>query len=253
MPHKSNGVQSIVRALSLLDILAESPADCSLGELAARAKLPPSTAHRLLTSLVQAGYAQHDPQTTRYSLGNTLIRLSHQAAHKHDLIQTARPFLETIAQKTGETANLTGRDSNYVIQLDHVDSPNILRVSYPTGERFPLHACASGKLFLTFMPAGERERILRSRRRAFTPGTLTEKADLIQEFSAIARRGYAIDDAEREIGVRCVAVPIYNRRLQVVAALSLTGPSVRLTPDRMNELAALLIKTADAISRSLYD
>lgn len=253
MPHnQSNGVQSIVRALSLLEILAESPTDCSLGELAQRAKLAPSTTHRLLTSLVQAGYAHHDPETTRYSLGNTLIRLSHKAVHKHELVQAARPYLESIAQRTGETANLTARDDDGVIQLDHVDSPNILRVSYPIGERFPLYASASGKLFLATMPERERTRILKSKRRAFTNSTITDKTQLIEELAAIARRGYAIDDAEREIGVRCVAAPIYNERQQVAAAISVTGPSVRLTSDRLHELAAILIKTADTISRSFY-
>jgi DNA-binding IclR family transcriptional regulator len=250
---KSSGsVQSIVRALSLLEILAESPADCSLGEISKRAQLPASTVHRLLTSLVQAGYASHNAQTTRYGLGNTLVRLSHKAVQKHNLIQVAHPFLEQLAQDTGETANLTTRDDDCVIQLDHVDSPNILRVAYPSGERFPLHASASGKLFLAFLPLPERERLLRAKRQSFTTGTITDKRLLVQELERIAKSGYAVDDAEREIGVRCVAAPIRNSRQEVIAAISLTGPSIRLSTARLHELATVLLKTAQTISDSFH-
>jgi IclR family acetate operon transcriptional repressor len=90
----SGGVQSVVRALSLLQILASSPADCSLTEITRQAKLPPSTAHRLLNSLIHAGYVRQDPETARYALGNSLILLGRQAAQKHQLIQVARPYLE---------------------------------------------------------------------------------------------------------------------------------------------------------------
>jgi IclR family acetate operon transcriptional repressor len=249
----SDGVQSVVRALSLLDILAASPADCSLGEIAAQAKLAPSTVHRLLNSLVQTGYVSQNPETARYGLGNTLVLLSRRAAQKHQLIQVARPFLERVARETGETANLTARDDDSVIQLDHVDSPNILRVTYPVGERFPLHASASGKLFLAFMPTDERNRLLKARRRAFTGATLTDKPDLEQDLQVIAARGYSIDDGERENGVRCVSTPIRNHRAEVVAAISVTGPSMRLSSERLGELAIVLNESARSISEAWND
>lgn len=244
----TDGVQSVGRALSLLQILAESPADCSLSDITRQAKLPPSTVHRLLNSLVQAGYASQNPVTARYGLGNNLILLSRKAAQKHQLIQIARPYLEELALQVGETANLTTRQDDMVIQLDHVDSPNILRVTYPVGERFPLHASASGKLFLAFLPPETRDQILKSKRRAFTAATLTDREKLLRELEVIRQRGYSIDDAEREIGVRCVAAPVRNQRGQVVAAISLTGPTLRVTTARLHELAAVLMKTAQTIS-----
>lgn len=248
MAHQNSGsVQSVVRALSLLQILAASPADCSLSEITQQAKLAPSTAHRLLNSLIQAGYVSQDPDTARYGLGNNLILLGHRAAQKHQLIQVARPFLEQLAAQMSETINLTTRDDDMVIQLDHVDSPNILRVAYPVGERFPLHASASGKLFLAFLDDESRDRILRRKRQAYTDATLVERARLLDELGEIRRRGYSIDDNERELGVRCVAAPIRNVRGTVAAAISLTGPSLRVTTSRLHELAAVLIQTGQLI------
>ncbi|MBW7884989.1 MAG: IclR family transcriptional regulator [Caldilineaceae bacterium] len=246
----TSSVQSVVRALSLLDILAESPADCSLSEITKQAGLPTSTVHRLLTSLIQAGYVSQNPDTTRYRLGHNLIRLSHKATQKHDLIQLARPWLEEMATQTGETVNLTARFDDSVIQLDHVDSPNMLRVSYPSGERFPLHASASGKLFLAFLSSDERQRILDRARHPFTQATIIDKRKLEAELERIRQQGYAIDDAEREVGVRCVAAPIRNARGEVAAAISISGPSVRITVQRLHELAVSIMKTACTVSEA---
>jgi DNA-binding IclR family transcriptional regulator len=182
-----------------------------------------------------------------------LILLSRQAGQKHQLVQIARPYLEELAQQTGETANLTTRADDMVIQLDHVDTPNILRVTYPVGERFPLHASASGKLFLAFISDEARSQILKNKRRAFTEATLTDKDRLMNELEVIRKRGYSIDDAEREIGVRCIAAPVRNQRGQVAAAISLTGPTVRVTTARLHELAAVLVKTAQTISEVWSD
>lgn len=249
----SGSVQSVVRALSLLQVLAESPVDCTLGELTRHAKLAPSTTHRLLNSLIQAGYASQNPVTGRYGLGNNLILLSHRAAHKNQLIQIAHPFLERLAHDTGETANLTTRDEDMVIQLDHVDSPNILRVAYPIGERFPLHASASGKLFLAHLPGEVLDRIMKGKRQSYTDMTLVERSRLLRELETIRLRGYSIDDNEREIGVRCVAAPIRNSRSQVVAAISLTGPSIRVSAERLHRLAQVLITTGQTIANAWND
>ncbi len=206
--------------------------------------------HRLLNSLVQAGYVSQNPETSRYGLGANLILLSQKAVQKNDLIRLARPWLEELANRTGETVNLTARFDDSVIQLDHVDSNNMLRVSYPAGERFPLHASASGKLFLAFMPAAERRQVLASTLHPFTQVTLVRQADLEAEIQIVQQQGYAIDDAERELGVRCVAAPIRNGRNEVVAAISISGPSMRVTVECLREIAVSLVKTANVVSET---
>ncbi len=247
---QKSGVQSVTRALSLLEIMADSPEECSLSEISEQANLPSSTVHRLLTSLVQVGYVAQDPATNRYSLGNNLIRLSHAAVKKHTLIRIARPWLEKTAAQTGETVNLTTRFGDSVIQLDHVDSPNMLRVSYPAGERFPLHASASGKVFLAFMPQTELNQLLTRTPEAFTAATVVDHQRLAQEIELTRSRGYALDDAERELGVRCVAAPICHSLGHVDAAISVSGPSVRISIQKLRKLAEELIDVANAISQA---
>lgn len=247
---QKSSVQSVIRALSLLDIMADSPGECTLGEISEQARLPSSTVHRLLTSLIQVGYVTQDPVTNRYGLGNTLIRLSHVAVRKHNLIRIARPWLEKMAAQTGETVNLTARFEDSVIQLDHVDSPNMLRVSYPAGERFPLHASASGKVFLAYLPQGEFDRFLARTPEAFTAATVVKPEELESEIATTRARGYALDDAERELGVRCVAAPVFNSLGHVDAAISISGPSVRISLERLHELAGDLVNVAYEISQA---
>lgn len=243
-------VQSVERALSILSILADSATDCSLGEITREAHLPATTVHRLLGALVNTGYVTQDPSTSRYALGSLLILIGQRAVRNNELIRVARPWLEEIAQQTGETVNLTARFSDSVMQLDHVESSSMLRVSYAAGERFPMHASASGKLFLAFLPPAELERILTSALEPYTPETIVCRSALENEISIIQQRGYSLDDAEREIGVRCVAAPIANERGEVSAAVSISGPTLRISAVKLHELAGDLILVAKSISQA---
>lgn len=245
-------VKSLVRALDLLEILAQTTPDASLGEIARAAKLPRSTAHRLLRSLHQMGYVVQNPATGNYALGERLILLGRKAEQQRDLRRIARPCLEQLAQETAETVSLTTIVDHAVVQLDHVDSPNMLKVTWDAGQRFPIHASASGKAILAFLPEAERECILKSiELPAFTKRTIVDAKKSRVALSGIRERGYALDDAEREEGVRCVAAPIFNSLGNVVAAISVSGPSMRLSLDRLGELAAKVKTTARAISSSL--
>ncbi len=247
-----NGVKSLARALSLLEILAEPPNEHSLREIARVAKLPPSTVHRLLHSLQQLGYVIQNETTANYALGESLILLGRKAEQQRDVREIARPSLEKLAQETSETVNLTTVVDNSVVQLDHVDSPNMLKVTWDSGQRFPIHASASGKVFLAYLSAVDRERIFKSiELRPFTKRTVVDKNKSRAELEAIRERGYAVDDAEREEGVRCVAAPIFNSTGTVIAAVSVSGPSMRLTLPKLHELAQRVVKTARTVSAAL--
>jgi DNA-binding IclR family transcriptional regulator len=138
-------VKSLGRALGLLDILAENSSECSLGEISQVSKLPPSTVHRLLASLQQCGYVIQNKLTSNYALGENLILLGRKAEQQRDVRNLARPYLEHLASETKETVNLTTLMDSSVMQLDHVDSPSMLKVTWDPGQRFPVHASASGK------------------------------------------------------------------------------------------------------------
>jgi DNA-binding IclR family transcriptional regulator len=246
------GVKSLLRALSLIDILSSSPDGQSLGEIARAAQLPPSTVHRLLQSLQQMGYVIQDHATAHYALGEKLILLGRKAEQQRDVRNIARPHLEHLARATNETVSLTTILDNSVVQLDHVDSPNMLKVTWDSGQRFPIHASASGKVFLAYLPEADRNRILKTiKLQPFTKRTIVDRRRTLVELRTISSRGYALDDAEREEGVRCVAAPIFNATGLVVAAVSISGPSLRLSLSKLDELAIQVVQTAQAISASL--
>ncbi len=245
-------VQSVARALSLLNILADSPNECSLSDVTRSAGLPASTVHRLLKSLLQQGYVAQNAETGRYGLGNHLIVLSRKTLQKRDLPHIVRPWLEELSRQTGETANLTSMFEDSVIQLDHVDSRNMLRVEFNPSERFPLHASASGKVFCAHLPASERERILSTvERRPFTRATLVDRDVFERELTLVRQNGYALDNGEREEGVHCVASPLFDATSSVIAAISVSGPSLRLPPAKLHDLVGLVTRTARTISESL--
>jgi IclR family acetate operon transcriptional repressor len=244
----SGGVQSVERALSLLALLADSDAGYTLSELSRQARLPTTTVHRLLGALVHAGYVTQDAATARYALGGILILIAQKAVRNNALIRVARPWLEQIAAETGETVNLTARFGDSVMQMDHVESRSMLRVSYAPGERFPMHASASGKLFLANLPPAERERILTTTLEPYTTETITRRHTLEREICEIQERGYSLDDAEREMGVRCVAAPIFDSRGEVAAAVSISGPMLRISVNRLHAMAGALLHAAGSIS-----
>lgn len=246
----SDAVRSVIRALSLLDILAQSRTERPLCDIAQAAELPSSTVHRLLNNLVRLRYVTQNRVTANYALGENLILLGRKAEQQHDVRHLARPWLEKLAEETHETVNLTAMVGDSVVQLDHVDSPSILRVAWDSGQRFPLYCSASGKVFLAYSP--KCDQILETiERRPYTKRTIVDSEQLRAELDMVRQRGYAIDDAEREEGVRCVAAPNYDARGSVVAAISISGPSVRLSLSKLHELAGRVIKTAGAISASL--
>lgn len=253
MPQFTNGnVKSLARALALLDVLAHTAHECSLGDIAHLAKLPPSTVHRLLQTLQQTGYVVQNQTTGAYALGDNLILLGRKAEQQRDVRRIARPYLEKLAQDTTETVNLTAVMENAVVQLDHVDSPNMLKVTWDPGQRFPIHASASGKVFLAFLPDSEREQILAAiDLRPFTKRTIVDVKKSRSELNGIRERGYALDDAEREEGVRCVAAPIFNSTGTVIAAVSVSGPSMRVSLSNLEVLANKVRKAASSISASL--
>lgn len=245
-------VKSLGRALGLLDILGQNGGECSLREIARASKLPPSTVHRLLASLQQRGFVVQNKTTSNYTLGENLILLGRKAEKQRDVRNLARPYLEKLAHATSETVNLTTLMGNSVVQLDHVESPNILKVTWDAGQQFPVYASASGKIFLAHLPKDELEQVLKSLRlERFTRRTIVDVKKTRAELELVRIRGYAIDDAEREEGVRCISAPIFNSRGRVVAAVSVSGPSLRLSLAKLDALADSVRDTAMLISTAL--
>jgi IclR family acetate operon transcriptional repressor len=225
---RDGGIQSVERALDVLEGLAASADEVSLSELAARTGMPLTTIHRLVKTLETRGYVRRTG-ARRYGLGAPLIGLGEAASRL--LGSRARPFLAELVELSGETANLALLEGDQVVYVASVPSQHKMRMFTQVGNRVLPHCTAVGKVLLAYLPEGQAEQVLRRNgmpRR--TVHTVTESADLLRQLEDIRTAGYAVDAGEEEIGVRCFAVPVLTSS-GLIAALSVSGPLARLTDD----------------------
>lgn len=246
-------VQSIDRALDVLEALAMRRAPTGISELATHVGLHVSTVHRLLATLVDRGYVRQDPETSRYHLGSRVFALAEAADAQLDLRLVARPYLERLMRLSGETANLVICGDNEVVYADQVESMRLMKMFTQPGMRAPMYATASGKIFLAFAPERYAGALPKTLHR-FTAHTITSVPALEAHLRTIRRDRYSVDDEEMEEGVRCLASPIFDRSGEVVGALSISGPSTRLSRERVGTLAPNVRDLAFDLSRQLgYD
>lgn len=224
-PARARGlVQSVDRALDVLETLASAEAPLGVGEVARAVDLPQGTVHRLLRSLEQRGYV-HQDATRKYSIGTAALRLGDAA--QRSLARAARPYLAELVELSGESANLAVLEGNDVVYVAQSPSPHSLRMFTEVGRHVTPHSTAVGKVLLAALPPERARAILgRTGLAGHTPHTLTALDDLLAELDRTRRRGFGVDEEEQEVGVRCVAVPVHQHGV-VVAALSLSGPSGR--------------------------
>lgn len=245
-------VQSLDRGLQLLELLGAAHEPMSLGDLAELVQVDRSTAHRLLGTLGQRGFIGQDARTKRYSLGLKIVELGRHALDGLSLRTVARSYLKELARESGESANLIVRAGGQAVCVELEPSPSILSVTNEIGAVFAPHATAAGKVLLAHATEADRLAWLGAAARpAFTPRTLSDLAALTSHLQQVMRQGFAVDDEESHLGVRCVAAPIRDNRGAVAAALSLSGPAMRVTLERLPTLTALVVKTARAISTAL--
>ena len=238
-------VQSVDRALALLEELADAEAPLGVGELAGRTGLPQGTAHRLLLGLLMRGYVRHDA-SRKYSVGTAALRLGDAA--QRSLARSVRPYLRELVEFSGETANLAVLEGDDVVYVAQVPSPHTLRMFAEVGRHVPPHSTAVGKVLLAAMP---RERALSILRRTGlpprTPSTITDLEVFAAELDSVREAGWAADEQEQETGVRCIAVPVGTGD-GVLAAVSLSGPAERFEGGRDPELVAAMQRVGRAFS-----
>jgi IclR family acetate operon transcriptional repressor len=242
-------VQSVDRALALLEALAAAGSPIGVGALAERTGLPQGTAHRLLQGLQVRGYVRHDA-SRKYSVGTAALLLGDAA--QRSLARSAQPYLTELVDASGETANLAVLEGDDVVYVAQVPSPHTLRMFAEVGRHVPPHSTAVGKVLLAGLP---RERALAILRRTGlprrTPTTITSLEELGRELDRVSERGWAADEEEQEAGVRCVAVPVGgDQSVPVVAAVSLSGPAERFGGGRDPKLVETMQRVSRAFARS---
>ncbi|UCG04994.1 MAG: IclR family transcriptional regulator [Desulfobacterales bacterium] len=247
-------VQTIERVSTIFDVMAQSSRGISLKELSAKAGLPKGTAHRLLTSLAYFGYVRQASESKNYYLGFKLVELGNRLLDHLDLRAQARPFLISLCKRTKETVHLVILDQNEALYVDKVVSDEIpggLQMVSRIGSRVPAHCSSVGKVFLAQFSEQELERLIKEKGlKKRTENTITNPEKLKHHLEVIYRQGYAVDDEENEKGIRCVGAPVFNQKRKVIAAISISGPTVRITKKIIQEtLKNEVIKTALNISR----
>jgi DNA-binding IclR family transcriptional regulator len=211
-----------------------------------------STAHRLLTTLIRQGYCRQNPETGRYALGSKLFQLGEACLGQIDLRMLARPFLERLCRETGETANLVVLDGQEALYLDKVESPQNLRIFSRIGHRAPLYCTGAGKVLLAYRHETEREALLgRGPLKPLTRRTTTSLLRLRRELAQVREQGFALDREECEEGAYCIAVPVRNAQGRIEAALSVSGPTVRLGSHNVAPLIPLVCRIGDELSAQL--
>lgn len=236
-PPAAPSVQSLDRGLTLLAAFREAPA-LTLPQLAALLPIHRTSTFRLVRTLLQRGFLAQDREG-RYRLGPAVQELGGLALVRHDVQRSARELMHRIAEETRETVQLLVRDGAHVQVVDGVESPHRVKVGAGLGERRPLHATAAGKCVLAYLPAAERQRLMRTLER-LTPHTIVDAAALEADLDRVRAQGYAVNDQESEPGARFVAVPVFNGLGQFVAAISVGAPADRLPRDAMHPLGRRL-------------
>jgi IclR family acetate operon transcriptional repressor len=233
-------VQSVDRAFTLLERLADAGGSATLSELAAGTGLPMPTIHRLMRSLVSQGYVRQEP-SRRYALGPRLIRLGDFATTM--LGSWARPHLGALVARFGETANMAMLEGDAAVYVAQVPSPRSMRMFTEVGRAVMLHSTGVGKAILSMLPDDQVADIIgRTGLPPVTERTIGSTEQLLSSLAGVRDAGYALDDGEQEPGVRCVAAPITD--LPFTAAVSVSGPSSRVTREQARLIAPVVIAAA---------
>jgi DNA-binding IclR family transcriptional regulator len=238
--------QSLDRVIVLIDELAQGPK--RLGELAKTLDIHKSTVLRTLQTLERHGWVRRQGDPPEFRLGLRLVDLSNSVLADLDVRTVARPSLQRLGELTGETAHLAVRDGAEMVYLDKVESVHPVRMYSRIGARAPLHCTGVGKVLLAYTPADQWPRL---ELRRYTDRTITSMQELTTTCAEIRRRGWGWDEREHEDTVRCIAAPIFNATDEVVAAVSVSVPTSRLSAKQLRARVPLLLDVVGEISRGL--
>ncbi|HZP91197.1 MAG TPA: IclR family transcriptional regulator [Actinomycetota bacterium] len=247
---EGGSLQSVTRALRSLELIAEA-GELGVTELGRRLDVHKATASRLAATLAERGFLERDPATERYRLGFGIVCLAGAAMASLDLVRTARPVLEDLAERTRETVNLGVLSGHAVVYLDQASGArSIVSVNW-VGRRTPLHNTAAGKVLLAYMDQAERERCLGEALERSTPDTIVDPDVLREQLRTVLVRGYAQTLEELEEGLNAVAAPIRQADGAVVAAVSVSGPAFRMRSVDLPRVARLTVDAGTAVSHRL--
>jgi IclR family acetate operon transcriptional repressor len=244
-------VQSVGRAMRILELVADQPGRLGVTELGRRLGVHKATAFRLVSTLVEGGLLERETASDKYRPGFGLVRLATTALAELDVVRQARPVLQGLAEGSQETVNLAVLGGHEVVNIDQVaGSHAVVNVNW-VGKRTPLHCTSNGKILLAHLPQGERERVLAGPLARRTSRTIVDPELLRTQLHEARARGYAYTVEELEVGLNAVAAPVRGPGGEVIAAVSAAGPAYRVTAARIPKLARAVVEAAAEISRRM--
>ena len=247
----AGSVQSLDRALRILAIVAHGDG-LSLSEIAAASELAASTAYRMLTTLQNHGMVEFDVDAQLWSIGVETYRMGSAFLRRRKLVDRARTVMQELMEKTGETANLGVAEDDCVVFVSQVETHQAIRAFFRPGTKSPFHASGIGKAVLAHL---DRDRVNAIVRKAgldaYTEQTLSEPAALARDLEQIRERGWSVDDEERYPGMRCVAAAVFNEFGEPIGGVSVSGPTVRVTPEKVLQIGPLVRSAAAELTRMI--
>lgn len=241
-------VRAVERALQILDCFDDKNPERGVSEIAQAVNLHKATTHRIVTTLLNYGYLERAEDDQRYRLGLRLAGLGYKVIRRMDLRREAIPYMSQLVEQWDEVCDLSIYDQGRVFYIEVLRGSHALTISAAIAQRLPAHCTSSGKLFLAHLPGEELDAFLNEPLRAYTMNTITSPDGLRQQLDAILDQGYSLDDEELEAGIRAVAAPIRNYNGDIIAAVSIPGPTKRMTDDRISQIIPALVDTAQRIS-----
>lgn len=245
-------IQSVERALKIIDLFDEHTTELKITEISERMDLHKSTVHSLLKTLQEHSYINQNPENGKYRLGLKLAERGNFVISNMDISKVAKKYLLELSEKTGQTVHLGVLDGRAGVYIDKVEGKqSIIRYSR-IGRRLPLHSTAIGKVLLAFQNPAEIQRLLKDYHYQHqTTRTITNEAVFRKEIERIQEHGYAVDNEENEQGVRCVAVPIFNGKGQVLAAISISTLVSRISDQELSVFIELLKASCNELSEQM--
>lgn len=252
MASERKNINSVIKSLNIMECFSRDVKELKLTEISNMLEMPKSTTSNLIYTLVDKGYLDQNNENGKFRLGTKLFMLGKIFEYQFNLIQIARPHMEILRNKFNEAVHLSIPYETEGVCVDKIEGNNTMGMNSQIGKRLPLHCTATGKLFLSGMPEDKLEKTLKSinlfRR---TEHTITDVNVLRKEIEEVSKKGYSLSVEEGEVGLTSIATPIYNYNGEIIASISIAGPTVRLLEDSRILIVAEMLKVSKAISLKL--
>lgn len=245
-------IQSVERAADVLELFLSNNQELSVKEISDKLGLSKSTVHGIIKTLAYRGFLIQNLDNMKYKLGLKLFELGNAVSNQFNIVEIARPIMKKLVEDLKETVHLVLYEHGEVIYVEKMDGPHTLRIYSQIGKKAPIHCTGVGKAILAFQEEEDIDWLLSNNDlEKFTQYTLTDKVEIKKHIQTVRQLGYSVDDEEIEIGLKCIAAPIFDRYGKAIAAISCSSPKFRLSEERSNEVIQSIKQAAMSISESI--